>query len=486
MYLWIVHDPQGELVILVEWELKCSAKVRELPPILVLNSGLGLGLGLWLVACAEWLASVQNGLGSLEWFGARAKWLATLPNANGDDDKREVQCEQCRFWSHMDCITSLVNWNDPVVHFICKRCRPWPDPLIELFSSNQIVMLPDSGLADWKSTTPLWYPARFIKRHEKRVNQPNEYEFRWLECNDGTLFTSDDSILPLLMLRTCLRGRKFYREIEDIKLTDTQIGRTRRPLYMEPDNPNHENPALTAVFNSALPGIAEILAEFNHDHPVIKDFNEYFAGKKEIQRHRGTGQWIADMGLVPTPELEAVLMTPLSALLRHGVSYLIEDERNQRVMGIGSVLLQLLAIQMELGKLLNLNGDLLVDLRDRAVTPCPTDGATALEAMFGAIRVPSGKAAICFKQMMEFNRDHTIYDAQFRPPTFHRDDPSFSAPTEAIPVIVKRPGELKIKGERPKKRAKAGILGNQLKVQTPGHSRSPSARGRKLCSGKIV
>ncbi|KAJ7679609.1 hypothetical protein B0H17DRAFT_1139138 [Mycena rosella] len=311
-----------------------------------------------------------------------------------------------------------------------------PDPLIELFSPNQIVMLPDSGLADWKSTNPLWYPAWFIKRHEKRANQPNEYEFRWLECNDGTLFTSDDSILPLLMLRTCLRGPKFCREIQDIKLTDAQ---------MEPDNPNHENPALTVVFNSVLPGIAEFFAEFNHDHPVIKEFNEH--------------------GFFP---------------------HLIEDEQNQRVMGVGSVLLQLLAIQMELGEPLKLNGDLLVDLRDRAVTPCPTDGAKALEAMFGAIRVPSGKAAVCFKRMMEFNRDHTIYDAQFRLPTFRRDDPSFSAPTEAIPVIVKRPGELKIEGERPMKRAKVGIIGNQLKVQTPGHSRSPSVRGRKLRSGKTV
>ncbi|KAJ7667359.1 hypothetical protein B0H17DRAFT_1210257 [Mycena rosella] len=184
---------------------------------------------------------------------------------------------------------------------------------------------------------------------------------------------------------------------------------------------------------------------------------------------------MADVGLVPTAELEAVLMTPLSALLRHGVLFhLIEDEQNQRVMGVGSVLLQLLAIQMELGEPLKVKGDLLVDLRDRAITPCPTDGAKALEAMFGAIRVPSGKAAVWFKRMMEFNRDHTIYDAQFRLPTFRRDDPSFSAPTEAIPVIVKRPGELKIEGERPKKRATVGTLGNQLKVQTPGHSRSPS------------
>ncbi|KAJ7704039.1 hypothetical protein B0H17DRAFT_1193958 [Mycena rosella] len=211
---------------------------------------------------------------------------------------------------------------------------------------RSIVMLPDSGSADWKSTNPLWYPARFIKGHEKRANQPNEYV-------SSFLFSLSAKI--------------------------DQIGRIRRPLYMEPDNPNHENPALTAVFNSALPRIAQILAEFNHDHPVIKDFNEYFAGKKEIQRHRGAGQWMADVGLVPTPELEAVLMAPLSALLRHGVlSHLIEDERNQRVMGVGSVLLQLLEIQMELGEPLNLNGDLLVDLRDRAVTPCPTDGAKAL------------------------------------------------------------------------------------------------------------
>ncbi|KAJ7671904.1 hypothetical protein B0H17DRAFT_1141327 [Mycena rosella] len=221
---------------------------------------------------------------------------------------------------------------------------------------------------------------------------------------------------------------------------------------MEPDNPNHKNPALTAVLNLVLPHIAEILAEFNYDHLVIKKFNEHFAGKKEIQRHRGTGEWMANVGLGPTPELEVVLMAPFGTLLTHDGAW--GAVKPQRRLAGGPPRC--------------------------AVAPCPSNGAKALEAMFDVICVPSGKAAVWFKQMMEFNRDHTIYDTQFRPPKFRRDDPSFSAPTEAIPVIVKRPGE------QPNKRAKAGILRNELKAKTPGHSRSPSTQAQKLRSGKTV
>ncbi|KAJ7642877.1 hypothetical protein B0H17DRAFT_1148682 [Mycena rosella] len=111
-----------------------------------------------------------------------------------------------------------------------------------VFQPNQIVILPDSGKADWKGTTPLWYP---------------------------------------------------------------------------------------------------ILAEFNHDHPVIKEFNEYFTGKKEIQRHREANQWMADVGFGSDPRVGGRSPRPLEHLAQ------------ARVMGLESVLLQLLAIQMELGKPLN-------------------------------------------------------------------------------------------------------------------------------------
>ncbi|KAJ7687147.1 hypothetical protein B0H17DRAFT_1136466 [Mycena rosella] len=77
-----------------------------------------------------------------------------------------------------------------------------------------------------------------------------------------------------------------------------------------------------------------------------------------------------------------------------------------------------------------------------------TDGAKALKAMFSAIH-------------------------------FRRDDPSFSTPTKAIPVIVKHPGE------RPKKWAKVGILGNQFKLLY-GKSAALSSLGKWLYISSVA
>lgn len=76
---------------------------------------------------------------------------------------------------------------------------------------------------DWRAADILWYPARFIQRYQRRANQFNEYEFQWLECNDGTLYSLDDSNLSVLMLRTHYRSRKFLKEIAEVRLTAKQV-----------------------------------------------------------------------------------------------------------------------------------------------------------------------------------------------------------------------------------------------------------------------
>ncbi|KAJ7453883.1 hypothetical protein FB451DRAFT_1185165 [Mycena latifolia] len=229
-----------------------------------------------------------------------------------------------------------------------------------MFKPGQLVMLRDVHPAS--DSGVLWYPARFIQRHQRRRKQFNEYEFQRLACNDGTLFNSEDSNLPVDMLRACTRSRIFCSEVKEINLTAEQIGKIRLPLYMEPDDPEHENPALTAIFNAALPRVAQILAEFDDNHPVVRDFNEYFSTKKLVQRHREAGEWMKKLGLAITPELEAVLTEPQLTLLKDNeLTHLKEPERHCRVMGVGSVLLQPLAIQTELGEPLNLNGDLVAD-----------------------------------------------------------------------------------------------------------------------------
>ncbi|KAJ6535381.1 hypothetical protein DFH09DRAFT_1091717 [Mycena vulgaris] len=401
----------------------------------------------------------------------------------GDNDPEEVQCEKCRFWSHIKCL-SEAHWDDPDVHFICKRCLSKQSR--ELFDPEQIVMVPFAEVVSWQAPDVLWYPAKFVARHPKYAGKPGEYEFVWLTCNDGTVYNSEDSMLPALMLRRFVRSHKFCTEIGEVQLTDEKIGNIRLPSYMEPDNPDHENPALTEIFNAAIPQVAKILAEFDKSHPVVGDFHTYFAGKKPIERSRGVSKWMATFGLIPTPELEAVISDPLiSLLIRRDLSHLREPERNARVLGVGSALLQLLAVQNELGEELDLNGDLLADLRNRAVVPCPSDGVKGLNVMFSSIPLSSSKSGVLIKQMLRFNHAHTIYDTNFRPPTFRRDEPSYSAPRDPIPITLKRKADNNIDEKRPEKRLKKGKV---MDKDTKAEQRlgSQTNQRRKLRSGKSL
>ncbi|KAJ7478553.1 hypothetical protein FB451DRAFT_1172882 [Mycena latifolia] len=281
---------------------------------------------------------------------------------------------------------------------------------------DQKVILPDvHPKSDWKMAGALWYRARFVQRHQRRGKQFNEN-------------------LPV----DITHSRKFCSEIKDIRLTAEQIGRICLPLYMKHDSPEHENPTLTAIFNTALPRAAKILAEFDGNRPVVRDFNEHFCTKKPVQRHREAGQWMQKLGLAVTLELEATLTEPQLTLLKlNEVTPLKEPERYCRVMSVGSVLLQRLAIQTELGEPLNLNSELVADLRDRAVVACLSDGVEALDAMFTAAALSAKKA---LKHMLQFNRAHTVYDADFRSSMYRRDNPSYSESTGTIPIFVKRRG----------------------------------------------
>ncbi|KAJ7192337.1 hypothetical protein GGX14DRAFT_578203 [Mycena pura] len=429
---------------------------------------------------------------------------------NGDDDPNEVQCEECRYWSHINCLNPDVDYHAEDVDFICGRCLTG-DPLVdtqvvyqsvfEVILTNfirlepgEITMIPDPNAPQWNARGVLWYPARFVRRHESRAGEDGEYEFEWLECMKGIVYHSSSSATLPSNLRTFCKGRKFCQAIHEVndnlqsKQKYVQIGKIRLPFYMEPDHPSHKDPELERIFHAALPHVAKILAMFPDDHPVIASFNKYFSGKIATEHHRGAGEWMRTLSLVPTPQLEAILEPSLQSLARHmHLVHVPEPELQRRLLGVGSALLQLLAVQRELGEALNLNGDVLQDLLTGRIVPRPFDGPEALLVMFKACMIADGSSVSATKRMLKFNEAHVIYDQDYSEPTFRRLAPSIFQPSAAIPVVLKRNGDENIVNEKPAKRTKTTKTQQAKKKQTiESDMRGSRTTGRRLRSGKVV
>ncbi|KAF8174779.1 hypothetical protein K438DRAFT_1939789 [Mycena galopus ATCC 62051] len=261
-----------------------------------------------------------------------------------------------------------------------------------------------------------------------------------------------------------------------------QIGKVRLPFYLAPDYPEHKNPGLTAIFNPAVPAVAAILAVFDGKHPVIASYNKYFAEKKTIERHQDAGKWMDSLRLVPTPELEAVLLEPVGSLLKHqALAHLLEPERHQKVMAVGSALLQLLAVQHVLGEPSNLNGDIMNDLAIGNVDPYFSDGPEALRAMFPAITWESSKGEKLTTDMVRFNAAHAIYDPEFRPPTFRRERSSQSEATAPIHITAKRKKdkEIELRSTKRRKEEAAASLNPGRKPTRKKQSRVSAAPASK-------
>src|ERR1700761_5591365 len=112
---------------------------------------------------------------------------------DGDDDPNEVQCEECRYWSHINCLNPDVDYHAEELDFICGRCLT-RDPLVDTqvvyqsvfeviltnfirLEAEEITMIPDPNAPQWNAQSVLWYPARLVRRHESRAGEDGEYEF---------------------------------------------------------------------------------------------------------------------------------------------------------------------------------------------------------------------------------------------------------------------------------------------------------------------
>ncbi|KAJ7362690.1 hypothetical protein DFH08DRAFT_799712 [Mycena albidolilacea] len=147
------------------------------------------------------------------------------------------------------------------------------------------------------------------------------------------------------MLRWFTQSRKFCKEIAEVDLIAEQVGKVCMPFYMLPDYPDHQNPLLKEIIGAAIQQVAKILMDFDLSHPVVANFAEHFKSVKAAEQNRCVPDWMRTIGLTPTPELEAVVSPPLTSLPGHSLlSHIPLSERQERVLSVGSVLLQLLAV----------------------------------------------------------------------------------------------------------------------------------------------
>ncbi|KAJ7156738.1 hypothetical protein C8R46DRAFT_1294479 [Mycena filopes] len=342
--------------------------------------------------------------------------------SGGDDGPDQVQCSACGFWSHFGCQPENgdVDWHDPKTEYICQRCRPRPMP--ELFFRAEIVMLPDPrSKEDWRNDAVLWYPAEFRKHHPHTTLPKNEFEFRFLECIQWPM-SDDDHMRPL---RSYKLDRATCEEILKVELRLEQMGLVRAAGIHRSQQP--EDHPLIPIFDAVLAPLAQLLVEFPDGHPVVDSYKLFFtADAKEKQNLK---RWFFPAFTARrTPTGLVELMAPTLEKLEEFTVVAVAGrrERRRRALTVGRAMLQLLAIQYELGEPLDLNGDTFQDLVDGNISVIRPEHLNALYAILVASKpkVLSHKKhwnmddfSMCASNIID---SHLIYDFAFQSRAYRR------------------------------------------------------------------
>ncbi|KAK7050742.1 hypothetical protein R3P38DRAFT_2764006 [Favolaschia claudopus] len=380
----------------------------------------------------------------------------------GDNEYEEVQCSDCKWWSHIRCLPKGINWHDPAVEFICRRCQ--------FFELEELVLFPPPGTSNLDEGTVRWYPARFLSRDRQQQGTDLEFEFIWLDCVENAVGAG----------QTFSVSREFCKEVYHIceepgKIKKSQLPKVRMPRYLDPNFAGHNNPQLEAIFESAIPSIVDILTDFSDLHPLVRHYINFEKEAKKPKKRPKRGvhttptessiafDWQETIGLRSTPEQNVVKALAIAKLLKR-VTYdaLDPDDKSSpaewkiRVSSVGSALLQILVVQHELGEPLNLNGDLLEDLLSRKIIASTFDGVPVLRLIMTCAMGQITNATTSVEKFAKFEREFTIYDENYRPPTFRRVEDSTTKPTPPITVTVKRAAEDEIEDKPSPKRVKKG------------------------------
>ncbi|KAK7012607.1 hypothetical protein R3P38DRAFT_3586804 [Favolaschia claudopus] len=380
----------------------------------------------------------------------------------GDDEYDEVQCLDCKWWSHIRCLPKGIDWHDPAVEFICRRCK--------FFEAEELVLFPPPSTSKLEDGSVRWYPARFLRRDRQQQGTNLEFEFVWLDCVENAVGAG----------QKFSASREFCKAVyhlceEPGKIKRSQLPKVRMPQYLDPNFTGHNNPQLEAIFNSAIPSIAGILTDFSDLHPLVGHYINFAAEAKKPKKRPKRGvnltptessiafDWHETIGLRSTPEQNAVKALAITKLLRRITFDALDPddksspaEWNIRVSSVGSALLQILVVQHELGEPLNLNGDLLDDLLSRKIIASTFDGVPVLKLIMSCAMGQITNATTSVEKFAKFEREFTVYDEKYRPPTFRRIADSTVKPTPPITVTVKRAAEDEIEDEPSPTRVKKG------------------------------
>ncbi|KAJ7271641.1 hypothetical protein C8J57DRAFT_1226225 [Mycena rebaudengoi] len=301
-----------------------------------------------------------------------------------------------------------------------------------------------------------WYPARFVKHHPKISGI--EFEFRYLECIQWPL-TEADLMGPSVYYS---QDRASSEEMLKVELQSEQIGMIRYPaIHLSPA----ENNLLIQVFDAALAPFAKRLVSFPDDHPVVSSYKLFFmdlATEDDDSLVTRVEEWIAHPLFEPVKEVPDLMVRPLKQLQDFRPVSIPGPERHRRVLTVGRVMLQLLAIQYgDLEEPLNLNGDTFEDLVEGDIKRINIEADEALRAMLVATKpkLLTHKRYwdwAAFHQLVgKFTDDHTALDPPYRPKTYRRNRPlEPRRPPIAIAIDIPRSiedGEIRPPRTRPRK-----------------------------------
>ncbi|KAJ7132733.1 hypothetical protein C8R46DRAFT_1235681 [Mycena filopes] len=183
------------------------------------------------------------------------------------------------------------------------------------------------------------------------------------------------------------------------------------------------------IFDTAVGPLAKLLVEFPDEHPAVSSYMLFFADQPDEWEERHIENWSPKRLTDPHHELVALMAEPLTQLQDFKIVAVPGRERRRRVLTVGRAMLQLLAIQHELGEPLNLNGDMFEDIVDGSIEAIDSEHYAARRTMLIGTKpkVLSHNKHWNLQRFVDYAEDvinnHIILDPDYRPALHRRVDP---------------------------------------------------------------